>query len=149
MKKAAVGAASFIMALLIASCATGKAMDAEGKRVTVPDSQQNTGMEAVENGNTASISFDANASTGFSWDYLFDEDGVVEETSREYVAKKHPQGAVGYGGRQLYVFKALKEGRTTATFIYRRPWDADSTIFTVNVCIAVDREGNITITEIR
>ena len=98
MKKAAVGTVPIIMALLIASCASGRV--AGGRKVPVPESQKGTGMEAVENGNTASISFDANATTGFSWEYVLDEEGIVEEKSSEYVNKKHPEGMVGYGGRQ-------------------------------------------------
>ncbi|MBQ9539720.1 MAG: protease inhibitor I42 family protein, partial [Treponema sp.] len=135
--------------LLIASCASGKAMDAEGKKVTVPDSVKGTGMEAVENGSTASISFDANATTGFSWDYILDEEGIVEEQSNEYVSEKHPKGMVGYGGRQNYTFKAAKAGSTTATFIYHRPWDESSTIHTVKVLIKVDKEGNIRLADIQ
>lgn len=149
MKKVAVGTASFIMALLIASCASSKAMNAEGKKVEVPDSIKGTGMEAVENGSTARISFDANATTGFSWNYVLDEDGVVAEQSNEYVAKNHQEGMVGYGGRQNYVFKAVREGSTTATFTYRRPWDESSTVCTVKVLIHVDKEGTITLADIR
>ena len=147
MKKAAVGTVPIIMALLIASCASGRV--AGGRKVQVPESQKGMGMEAVENGNTASISFDANATTGFSWEYVLDEEGIVEEKSSEYVNKKHPEGMVGYGGRQLYTFKGVREGSTTATFIYRRPWDESSIVHTVRVDLAVDNAGNVTVADIR
>ena len=147
MKKAAVGTVPIIMALLIASCASGRV--AGGRKVQVPESQKGTGMEAVENGNTASISFDANATTGFSWEYVLDEEGIVEEKSSEYVNKKLPEGMVGYGGRQLYTFKGVREGSTTATFIYRRPWDESSIVHTVRVDLAVDNAGNVTVADIR
>lgn len=147
MKKAAVGTVPIIMALLIASCASGRV--AGGRKVPVPESQKGTGMEAVENGNTASISFDANATTGFSWDYVLDEEGIVEEKSSEYVSKNHPKGMVGYGGRQQYTFKGVREGSTTATFIYRRPWDESSTVHTVRVDLTVDNAGNVTVVDIR
>ncbi len=147
MKKAAVGTVPIIMALLIASCASGRV--AGGRKVLVPESQKGTGMEAVENGNTASISFDANATTGFSWEYVLDEEGIVEEKSSEYVSKNHPEGMVGYGGRQLYTFKGVREGSTTATFVYRRPWDESSTVHTVRVDLMVDNAGNVTVADIR
>lgn len=149
MKKAVVGTVPLIMALLIASCATGRAANTRGKRVSIPDSLRGTGMEAVEEGNTASISFNANATTGYSWEYSFDEQEIVGETTNEYVSKKHPKGMVGCGGKQLYVFKGLREGSTTATFIYRRPWEESSTLYSIKVSLVVDNAGNITIADIR
>lgn len=148
MKKAAVGTASLIMALLIASCASSKAADTKGKKVTIPASAEETGMEAVENGTTASISFDANATTGYSWDYTFEEEGIIEEKSSSYDTDAHSEGIVGYGGRQRYVFKAVRAGSTTARFSYRRPWDAGSQIYRVSVDLTVDADGSIHITAI-
>ena len=149
MKKAAAGAASLIMALLIASCASNKAVNTERRRVTIPESAKETKMEAVEDGNTATISFYANATTGYSWEYSLDREGVVEEKSSDYVEDKHGKGMVGYGGRQYFVFKGAKEGKATATFSYMRPWDADSKAYSVTVYFEVDGNGNIHIAHIR
>ncbi len=150
MKKAVVGvgAASLIMALLVASCTSTKASKLEGNTVAVPESLQESGMAAVESGNKASISFDANATTGYSWDYTFDDEGIVAEQSSSYDTDEHSEGIVGYGGRQNYLFKAVKEGETTAHFNYRRPWDADSQIYSISVDFKVDKDGSIHITAI-
>lgn len=149
MKKAAVGAASLVMALLLASCASNTAMQkVEGKKVRIPESLNETGMEAVENGDTAIISFDANATTGYSWDYVLDDEGIVEEKSSSYITDGHSEGIVGYGGRQRYIFTGLKEGRTSATFSYRRPWENSSGIYTVTITFEVSRGNKITIADI-
>ena len=152
MKKAAVGvgAASLVMALLVASCTSTKVSKSkiEGNAVAVPESLQETGMTAVENGSMAGISFDANATTGYAWDYAFDEDGIVTEQSSSYDTDAHGEGIVGYGGRQNYVFRAVRAGEVTARFAYRRPWDAESQIYGVSVDFKVDKEGNIHITAI-
>ncbi len=150
MKKAVVGvgAASLIMALLVASCTSTKASKLEGNTVEIPESVQESGMAAVESGNRASISFDANATTGYAWDYTFDEEGIVEEQSNSYDTDEHSEGIVGYGGRQNYLFKAVKEGKTTARFSYRRPWDASSQIYSISVNLTVDTDRNIHITAI-
>ncbi len=148
MKKAAVGTASLIMALLIASCASSKAANVTGKKVAIPASLEETGMEAVENGTTAAISFDANATTGYSWDYTFDDEGIIEEKSSSYDTDAHSEGIVGYGGRQHYAFKAVRAGSTTARFKYRRPWDPDSEVYRVSVDMTADAAGNIHITAI-
>ncbi|MBP5463849.1 MAG: protease inhibitor I42 family protein [Treponema sp.] len=148
MKKAAVGTASLIMALLIASCASSKAANVSGKKVTIPASLEETGMEAVENGTTAGISFDANATTGYAWDYAFDEEGIIEEKASSYDTDAHSEGIVGYGGRQRYSFKAVRAGSTTARFSYRRPWDPGSEVYQVSVDFTVDAAGTIHITAI-
>ncbi len=150
MKKAVVGvgAASLIMALLVASCTSTKASKFEGNTVEIPESLQETGMAAAESGNRASISFDANATTGYAWEYTLDDEGIIEEQSSSYDTDEHSEGIVGYGGRQNYLFKAVKEGETTARFSYRRPWDADSLIYDISVDFTVDTNRNIHITAI-
>lgn len=150
MKKTAVGAASLVMALLLASCASSTVKQKiEGKRVSIPESLKETGMEAVENADTAIISFDANATTGYSWEYTLDGNGVVEEESSSYITDGHTEGIVGYGGRQQYIFTGIREGQTTATFCYRRPWDSSSGIYTVTVTFKVGRGNKLTIVDIR
>lgn len=149
MTKAAVTVASFVLALLVTSCAsTGKTNKIEGRRYTIPENLKKIGMEVVTNGDTCTISFDANSTTGYAWEYSLDKDGVIRESTNYYVENEHKEGMVGYGGRQYYIFKAVKTGTTTATFIYRRPWEGGEQAYVATVYFEVDADKNIYVANI-
>jgi inhibitor of cysteine peptidase len=71
------------------------------------------------------IELEGNPSTGYSWTYTADPEGIVREVSNEY-RRDTAKGAVGTGGQFVFVFEALSRGETELRFIYARPWEKDA-----------------------
>lgn len=126
-------------ALLFWACSTSK----NKMEVTMTPLNDRWKTETGRDGKNAVVSFEANATTGFSWTYALSEKGIVREVSQEYVTEPHDEKMVGFGGRQFYVFGAVKEGRVRATFTYRRPWEGGETAGSVVLDLAVDSDGNV------
>jgi inhibitor of cysteine peptidase len=89
--------------------------------------------------NEFTIALDANLTTGYSWQPVFDEQAIslVEEPTFKENANTS-KGIVGAGGTQYFKFKALKKGETQITFTYKRPWEPVSStdqrqVFTIKV----------------
>lgn len=75
------------------------------------------------NENTAKITLEGNSTTGFSWEYSQNPDGIVEISETEtYLGKGD---IVGAPSRFDYVLSPVKDGETTLTFIYRRSWETE------------------------
>ncbi len=76
-------------------------------------------------GGTLTVTLEANHTTGFQWQlaHITDET-VLEEVSHAYVAPED-QEKVGAGGEEVWVFKGLKEGKSTIGLEYRRPWEQE------------------------
>lgn len=70
---------------------------------------------------TYELKLDANASTGYTWSYDMNEDGIVKVVKDEYEEGKSEEGMTGVPGTQVYKFKALKKGEVTIKFTYSRP----------------------------
>ncbi len=82
------------------------------------------------------IALGSNQTTGYSWQESYDE------TMLELVEKTYDEDAeeelVGAGGIEYFRFKALEEGETTITLVYKRPWEEPTPqdltkVFTVNI----------------
>ncbi|MFX1270006.1 MAG: protease inhibitor I42 family protein, partial [Promethearchaeota archaeon] len=68
------------------------------------------------------ITLCSNHTTGFQWsEARIGDETLVEEVSHEFVP---PNGqTVGAAGKEVWTFKALKEGRTTISMEYSQPWE--------------------------
>ena len=73
---------------------------------------------------TVTVEFEANATTGYHWEYECSEDGIVK-IEGEYVTDDNPKGFVGVGGKQIYTVTAVKEGTVNVTFKYLPPASND------------------------
>ncbi|MBQ6020289.1 MAG: protease inhibitor I42 family protein [Clostridia bacterium] len=94
-------------------------------------------------GNTVEFCFDSNPTTGYGWTAEIDGD-CVELTKDEYVQDKvndGPAAIAGVGGKQYYVFTAVKEGTATVTFTYARSWDQndDDRVITAQIAVSADK----------
>lgn len=89
------------------------------------------------------LKLDSNPTTGYTWSYKVDNEGIIKETKNEYIPDKTEAGIVGSGGVQQFSFKGIKEGDVTVTFEYARSWDKSDTQ-TKSVILHVDANGNIT-----
>ncbi|MDD5568287.1 MAG: protease inhibitor I42 family protein [Candidatus Omnitrophica bacterium] len=83
------------------------------------------------------ITLESNMTTGYQWQLAEDVDGkfVVLKGSR-YIVKE--TGLVGSGGKEEWVFKALRPGTTEIYFKYVRSWEnnvppADKKSFVVKI----------------
>lgn len=98
--------------------------------------------------NNFEINFDANATTGFSWSYTIDKEGIVELVRDEYIANSTDTLMVGVGGKQYYEFKGLSEGTAVITFTYSQSWDKESAPAQI-IAYSLTVDNNLKVTAIK
>jgi len=76
-------------------------------------------------GETFSIKLDSNPTTGYSWQAEYD-DSFLELVDQGYVLPDESGDLVGAGGTEIFEFRALEEGQTTVTMIYKRSWEEEA-----------------------
>jgi len=76
---------------------------------------------------TVEINLEGNPTTGYTWEYNIDVDGIIKEDSNQYKPKHATSGLVGSGGTYTWKFSSLKEGTAEITFKYLRPWEKEIT----------------------
>ena len=78
------------------------------------------------------VTLGSNPTTGFSWneDAIIDNGDVLTQIEHKVLAQTDHEsippeetGTVGAGGKQVWVFNAVKSGETTLSFEYSRPWE--------------------------
>jgi predicted secreted protein len=79
-------------------------------------------QKEVNNGDEFTIELTSNPTTGYQWEANWDDE-YVKLISQKYVPDQHLPGMVGFGGTEIYTFKALKKGHTEIRLDYMRPWD--------------------------
>lgn len=93
------------------------------------------------------FSFPANVSTGCSWEYTLEGDGLVF-VEDDYVADRTPlfgKPVSGAGGTEYVKFKAVKQGEAKLTFKFGQQWREDG-IFTVHeFSVSVDADLKMTV----
>jgi len=71
-------------------------------------------------GGKLNLKLESNPTTGYYW-YLKDIDASkVDQLSEGYFADPAPEGIVGSGGHQMFVFEALAPGRSDLVLSYER-----------------------------
>jgi inhibitor of cysteine peptidase len=71
------------------------------------------------------IALDSNPTTGYTWHEDFDK-SFLELVGHEYERSLAGEGLVGAGGTESFDFKALKEGDTEVTMVYKQGWEGGS-----------------------
>ncbi|MBD3379561.1 MAG: hypothetical protein GF408_03760 [Candidatus Omnitrophica bacterium] len=75
-------------------------------------------------GQTVRVEMEANPTTGYMWRTQGDPEGVVRQKGKyRYVRRSD---AIGAGGKQVYRYLAVKQGKTSIVFEYIRPWEPDA-----------------------
>jgi len=84
-------------------------------------------------GGKLNLKLDSNPTTGYYW-YLKDIDASqVDQLSDDYIADPAPEGLVGSGGHQMFVFEALAKGKSKLQLSYERsPQDVAGSL-TLNI----------------
>ena len=95
---------------------------------------------AAERKIDAVITLQSNPSTGYSWSYSVDNEGMVTETSHSY-SSSDPE-LFGSDGAEEWHFQGLKEGNASITFVYSRNWD-NSEVKTKTFTYYIDSDLNM------
>jgi inhibitor of cysteine peptidase len=79
----------------------------------------------VQAGQGFTITLKANAATGYQWQFVKPlDENLVQLISSKYLTDKTK--LVGAGGKQVWVFKAMKPGQTTISLKYVRSWEKNT-----------------------
>ncbi|MFC1974568.1 protease inhibitor I42 family protein [Chloroflexota bacterium] len=77
-------------------------------------------------GNTLKVILGSNPTTGFRWDEeaQISDTGLLEQVQHEFIGpESKPPPPPGTPGQEVWTFKALKEGTSTVSLEYSRPWE--------------------------
>jgi len=88
-------------------------------------------------GESFNVTAYSNPSTGYSWNVSVDNPSIVSYVGNLGCAVPPPAGLVGAGCNDTFGFKALSVGATEIRMRYLRPWEANSTVQTMNVSVTV------------
>lgn len=84
-------------------------------------------------GGKLNLKLDSNPTTGYYW-YLKDIDASkLDQLSDDYIADPAPEGLVGSGGHQMFVFEALAKGKSTLKLSYERSPEDVAESLTLNI----------------
>ena len=125
----AVGAAALALAalgvVLLAGCGGGEPAEQSSPRtITVaPTAPAGTTVDAGV-GDTVVVSLDANATTGYEWQFTAGDTFTIEKS--EYVSDPNTENVAGAGGTQVVTLKVTKAGTSDLTGTYVRPWETPS-----------------------
>ena len=76
-------------------------------------------------GDTLTVTLESNPTTGFEWALvIITDETVLEEEGHAFMAAEAGTPP-GTGGEEVWTFTALKEGKSTISMEYRRPWEED------------------------
>lgn len=84
-------------------------------------------------GDRIEITLDANATTGYSWEYKTKPSAIVREIRATYSPTPHPAGMTGSGGFQYYEYLVEGTGTTSIALTYRGPSGDDGGSFTLTI----------------
>lgn len=129
--KVMVVALTALVVFALAGCGSTK-----GIRVTA---EQDGRTINLKTGQIVSVELDANHTTGYSWSLSDSAASVLEAVgSPVYTSEPQPDGRVGYGGIEVWKFRATRSGQGKLEFNYRRPFEsAASSAQTVRFTISV------------
>ena len=121
--------AVFVVAFFVVACSKSK-----NETPSNPSSEKFVDVSEEGNGNTIHVlpgemirvKLRSNPSTGFSWALGPLEEGMLETSGEsEFEADPHREGEAGYGGCEIWKFKAEQSGETEISLTYERPWEDD------------------------
>ncbi len=76
-------------------------------------------------GDIYQIKLEGNATTGYLWSFKTEFDGTILQYKDQKVERPDNNNIVGAPEINIWEFEAMKEGITTATLEYKRPWEKE------------------------
>ena len=123
----ALAVAALLAAASLAACGGGgsdSGSTATPKTIEItPVAQTGTTTDAAV-GDTIVVSLEANATTGYSWEFTAGDTFTIE--SSKYVPDPSPSNVAGSGGTQVVTLKVTKAGSSDLTGTYRQQWNSPS-----------------------
>jgi len=125
------------LSLWLASCSTGTSIE-----VSCDDFMQQKHISkevSAAVGDSFTVTLCSNATTGFKWSESaqISDQTVLQQTGHEFVSPD-AKGVVGAPGKEVWTFKALKKGTSTASLEYSRPWEGgEKGEWTFNLTVVV------------
>ena len=91
-------------------------------------------------GETATITLEANRTTGYQWSHNIADQEILEIISDEYQETEQDQDVVGAGGTRIVEIKGVKEGTTTVELEYSREWESKPPKKRRDISIKVEKD---------
>lgn len=77
----------------------------------------------LEMGARARVKLKSNPTTGYKWELLPSKDNILKLVKEEF--EKPAKVVPGAGGRQVFEFQAMKEGKVDLELVYRRIFEKE------------------------
>jgi len=90
-------------------------------------------------GDSFTVTLCSNPTTGFEWEEaVISDTSVLRETEREFQAPG-PGAPTGAAGKEVWTFEALKQGASTVSMAYSRPWEGgEKGVWTFSLTVVVE-----------
>ena len=89
-------------------------------------------------GQTLVVTLGSNPSTGYRWERVPSEAGVLQQSGEAEFEQGSRKGLVGASGHEMLRFKAMETGATKLELVYHRPWEQEAKpegVFSVTVVV--------------
>jgi predicted secreted protein len=90
--------------------------------VTVVD-EKTAGDVSLKVGGRLEVHLEANHTTGYLWVQVPVEKPVLQKLGKAVYHQNPSDGKVGVGGMEVWKYKAVRAGKQSLRFEYRRPWE--------------------------
>lgn len=99
-----------------------------------------------QGGKAARLELDSNPTTGYVWSYQLSPEGILREGSAEYIPDQAPEGIVGAGGLQVYVFVPEEGARGPVSLLFEeaRPWE-EGVVLSYRVELTLKEDGTLSL----
>ena len=113
-----------LLPLFLAGCAMDVGVSEHRIEFNEKDTEQNL---LARVGDTIEIALPSNATTGYVWKLASPDEGPVRKSTEEHydvAAYDNGEGGkVGVGGKTVFEFRAVTEGKKVLEFDYIRSWE--------------------------
>ena len=114
----------FLLTFFLFLCFGANLFAGNSSQVMLSSQGETAAVIETNSGKDITITLESNRTTGYEWQLAVPlKDGILAFAHSEYIPSS--TDLVGAGGKEKWTFKALKEGKTSLSFIYVRPWEKD------------------------